>query len=388
MYTTSGTASPEIPLGDHINFKVFSFRPGLTGRFMLDVRMNTISERTKLENGDIVPTFGTTWWAYLSINNVLQPQFLNFATIANHPVVYNGSVFPSTQVYYLLADLTENDEVSLICMHMLDAFILINTPPFFAIVTKQSLLTDLQFYCMATPALYPDGLLTVSEEKSLTIPLDTSLDTALEFPLGAATLNFNDHFTFANNKLVYTGNQSNWFKITADLNISGLELKTSDGDPVVIDLQSLGFAVGVNGTKYNAIRTESNVYADTRYVLRLVCNQTTSNIVQLNDNESVSLLMYFYNCKYLNVPPVRGAPSLTPAAGSTITIKGTVNISVESTGDHPPEEKKEEASAQASRMSAQAATAQAATTRAATTRAATAQAVTAQAATRGTDAAQ
>jgi hypothetical protein len=265
------------------------------------------------------------------VNGVLQPQFLNFQTIANSPVLYNGSVFPSTQAFYLLADLKEDDEVSVLVMHQIEALVFTDTPPFFAVVTKQSVVTDLQMHAIVTPALCTSGLLRGASDQTVTIPLDSSLDTPVVFPWGSdAKLDFDHQFKFLNSQLVYTGPKPKWFKIVADLNISGLELKTADGDTVVIDIQTLGFAIGVNGQKYNLVRTESNVYADARYTLRLVANQTTSNVIQLVRDQSLSLLVYFFNSKYLDQPPVHGVPSKTPAAGSYITFKGNVSISIES----------------------------------------------------------
>jgi hypothetical protein len=213
---------------------------------------------------------------------------------------------------------------------MVDALIFIDQPPFFAPVSRGSVVTDLQMQAIVSPPLVVNGLLRGLSEQTLTIPLDTNLDNALVFPWGNAQLQFDNKFNFQNGQLTYTGSQPRTFKVVADLNISGLELKTADGDVVVIDIQTLGFAVGVNGQKYNLIRTESNVYADTRYTLRLVANQTTTNVITLSNGQSLSILVYFFNCKYLDQPPVHGAPSKTPAPGSSITFKGTVSIAVES----------------------------------------------------------
>jgi len=337
IFTKSEQVQAEIPLGDHVNKKVWTFKPGINGRVLIDVRLNILNEKAKLESGAIVPIFGSTWWTYVSINGVLQPQFLNFQTIANSPVLYNGSVFPSTQTFFLMADLKENDEVSVLAMHQFDCLVFTDTPPFFAFITRGSIVTDLQLHTIVSPALYTNGVLRMLSDSTVTIPLDTNLDNAIVLPWGEAKLDFPEQFRFRDGQLTYTGPQTRPFKIVADLNISSLELKTSDGDPVVIDIQTLGFAIGVNGQKYNLVRTESNVYSDTRYVLTLVCNQTTSNVITLSRNQNISILLYFFNSKYLDQPPAQGVPSKTPAPGSYINLKGSVSVSIESDAPGPQE---------------------------------------------------
>jgi hypothetical protein len=335
LFTLNEQINVQIPFGTYINYKIWRFTPGLTGRYLIDVRMNILTEQVKLPSGALVPMFASNWFTYLSINGVLQPAFLNYATIANSPVLYNGSVFPSSQVFYLLADLNAGDEVSVMAMHQTDALILIDSPPGFAPVNSQGVVCDLQMSAVVSAPLVTNGRLRGVSDQKVTVPLDgSSLDNAIVLPFGTdAQFAFGDGFQWRNGQLTYVASKPKSFKVNAMVNIDGLELKTADGDTVVVDIQTMGFAVGVNGQKYNLVRTESNVYHDTRYILNIRAAQTTTNVIQLQRNQALCLLVYFKNAKYLNQVPVRGLPSLTPAPGSSINFTGRVALSVESVPD-------------------------------------------------------
>jgi hypothetical protein len=322
----------EIPIGSNVNTMVYKFKPKVNGLSFLQARINIPSAVGYINSSGVSTVIlNVNWELYLSINGVLLPQYVSVESSGNQPFVLNSpsNVFTSTLLTNLLADLRPTDEVEIIC-NCTDVFVLVPTPPFFINLTDGKIIADFSINTIANKRpLYPHGLLQSVSDNSLVIPLNTDISTAVEFPLTNANLNFGENFTYSGGVLTYTGTHPSWVKVSAAINLSDMQLNTADSDPVTVFLSTYGFFIGIAGQSYNNLVTETNIYRDVTGTLKLLSNQTTENVLRMRPGDNISLLFYTYDTIYTSVEPSPGVPVKTPALGSTITITGNINLTIE-----------------------------------------------------------
>lgn len=331
FYNDKTNVHAEIPIGPNVNTVIHTFKPVVNGLSFIQARINIPNVQAYINaSGLSTLVINNNWKVYLSINGVLLPQYVTFESSGNQPFVLNSltNVFPSTLIVNGLADLRPTDEVQII-MNCTEVFVLIPTAPFFTILDDGKIVADFSINTIANKKnVSPHGLLK-TPDNNLVIPLNTDMLSAVEFPLTNATLSYNQNFSYVNGELIYNGTHPSWVKVNASINLEDLQLNTSDSDDVTVFVATYGLFVGIDGQIYNNLVTETNIYRDTRYTICLLSNQTTENVLRIRPGERVSLLLYAYNAVYVSGAPVAGVPIKTPAVGSTITVTGNVNLTLE-----------------------------------------------------------
>ncbi len=325
----SPTLSKVIPLGPNLNNELYRFKANVNGKTLIRVRMN-IGDTTLYNDANQQTTIviNTNWFIYLSLNGSNDRNNLSFQTITNTPNISNGNtVWPATMELYLLAQLKSTDEIT-VKADLVDALAPSLNPPYFLPVTSGHVNTFLTFETISTNSLYPCAETFAEYNSMLTLGLNGDLNSAVEFPVGDI-VKFSKDFKKIGPSLVYVGNNKQKFIIHGALNISRLIMNVPEAKTApVITLQGFGFAIGVNGVKQNEVSTTTNMYADLRYNLKWLAEETAENIVELKKGDIVSFLVWSNNAKYMDqVPnPSIVIPNITPGPNATSDLTGHLSF--------------------------------------------------------------
>lgn len=322
----------EIPIGSNVNTVIHTFKPNVDGLSFIQARLNIMKAQAYINDGGTTTSIlNVNWILHMRVNGVTLPQYISVEASGNQPFVFNSqtNVFPSTLFSHLLADLEPDDRVELIC-NCTGVYITMPPPIFFGPLEDGKIIADFSINTLANRnKLYPHGLLEPLINNYVYIPIDTNITSAVPFPLHCSRFNFDNNFEYRCGKLIYCGCKPSWFRINCAINLVDMQLFTSDSDTVTVFVSTYGFLIGINGKARNNIITETNIYRDTRYTVKLLANQVTENYVKLVPGDTISLLIYTFNTVYISDAPAPSVTIKTPAAGSTIKILGNVNMTIE-----------------------------------------------------------
>jgi hypothetical protein len=316
--------------GANVNTNLYQFRAGVTGRTLISVRMDIL--QLTVNNSDTsLDTIATNtdWYAYLSVNGVLNPANIVFQTITNQPNLSNGNtVWPASVELLLLADLNEWDNVAVIA-NITNVIVPSASPPFILVPPDghATINASLKYNIILAPSLEAKAMAFPNYNSTILVPIDGK---SVELPLNG-DVKYSEDFQMEEGKLIYKGKHHKTFRVRASLNVNKFLLINSNSDPVVTSLQNMSFALGVNGEKDNSVETDTLMYSDTRYDFKWLANQSVTNVVALHEGEYLSLLVKAGNVTYLNTPPMIGVniPNLRSPEGSVILLSGMVSVVIE-----------------------------------------------------------
>lgn len=322
-----------VPIGPNVNSVLFTFKPHVSGPALVELRMNIpMMKAFKNSTGTYAPLIvGITDFIYLSVNGDLTPRQVAYAFSGNQPFVSNGdTIFPSTLVTRLLADFKQSDEVSVI--YNSDNVFIVDpsSPAGFSILTDGKLTAQFNFNAISTEELYVQASVQQTADTSVTVPIGTNLNTAVEYPMTDCKINSsNFQLDGKTNYLTYIGEHQSWFKIKGIFNYSNLELKNANADVPVVSLGNFGFLIGVDGQRENNVVTETEVYTNVAGTFSLMSSNSFENAFRVRPGERISLLLYTNNVVYTIAPPVPGVVVKVPPPNSTVVLTGRLVLTIE-----------------------------------------------------------
>jgi len=220
----------------------------------------------------------------------------------------------------------------------------LDPPTFFRQITNGSIISQFNINTLVNRPLYPLALLQQPVNQSVNIPINTSLGTAVEFPLTGGILSFPSNFIFnPHDQLVYTGSNisgpNNNFKLKATFNITDFTLTTFDESNVAVHMTNLGMAIGIGGHAVtgNNFVTEVNEFtssgqisgAGTAGPFAVTSAIEVQNTFSMHKNDRLSILFYANNIVYTETYPSTPVCNFAPPAGSYLTLTGNVTLVIE-----------------------------------------------------------
>lgn len=332
MSVNTSSVVKTVPVGLNVNSVLYTFKPRVKGVALTEVRVNIPEMKAFINaSGTYAPLIvGINNYIYLAVNGDILPQQVAYAFSGNQPFVSNGdTIFPSTLVTRLLTYLRETDEISVI--YNTDEVFIVNpsSPAGFGLLTDGTLTAKFDFSTITTEALSPQAMVRQASNQNVVVPIGSSLNTAVEFPLTDCKVDSTNFELDEKNNLIYIGEQQSWFKFKASFSTNTLVLNNSDGEVAVVDLANVGFAIGIDGQKENNVVTESQTYTSLNGTFNLVAGNTVENAFRVRPGDRISFLVYANDTVYTIAPPIPGVIVKTPPINSTLTLSGRLVLSIE-----------------------------------------------------------